>query len=172
MKIKSISISIICFGLFFITKLCSAQETEAKEAKKELEQLTNLEDISFTMPENWIYQKNPGSLPVGFTAMAADPTRPYVTVTVWDYEVDTYKELIPLFKRDLKKLGDITEITVTMSDTLINGLTVQSGKKFKWIGKNYKNNGKMRLIAVGALESIYADNWETIKVIFNSIRED
>lgn len=171
MKFKSTSIAIVCIGLFFLSNLSTAQETEKAEPKVEVEDLTNLEDIPFTMPENWTYQKNPGTLPKGFKGMAGAPPTPDVTVTVWGYEVDSYIEFAPLFKRDMKQMG-IPDVTITLNDTLINGLTVQNNRRFKWIGKYFKKDGSYRMIAIGAGENIYEDKWPIIRDIFNSIRED
>jgi len=167
MKIKLHSIAILSVLLFFITASSLGQETKEDSA-----QLSNLEDIPFTLPENWSYHKNPGSLPKAFKGMAGAPPTGEVSVTVWAYEVDSYEELVPLLKRDMISIGGIQDVTMSLGDTLINGVTIQTDKKFKWIAKHFKNNGELRLVAVGTWDHLFEEKQEVIKTIFNSIRKD
>lgn len=152
--------------------LLLAQLCMGQDEKEALDQLSNLEDIPFTLPKDWTYQKNPGNLSKGFKGIAGAPPLPEITVTVWGYEVDSFEQFVPLFKRDIKVLGGIDDVSVSLNDTLIDGLTIQNGKRFKWIGKHFKKNGELRMVAVGSAESEYEEKWETIKTIFNSINKD
>ena len=171
MKINPIYVLLVMTLLFNKVEICVGQQE--KQAKPEkLVQLDNLEDISFPLPEDWEFHRNPGTLPEGFIGFAGEMKRPDVTVTVWNYAVASYEEFVSLFKRDLQTFGNISDIRMELTDTLINGITIQNDRKFRWIGKHFRKNGKLRMIAVGSADETYDERYEFLKDIFNSIQEN
>ena len=135
----------------------------------------NLEDIPFSLPKNWVYNRitdevkktweNPES---GFVAIASDPIDSNFSVTVWEYEADTLEEVLPLFKRDLEALS--VSVDFKVENGIVHGTTRQQPMAdFKWKGKHIKNGDKITFIAVGSFAAIYEDNMEYINTIFNSI---
>ena len=130
----------------------------------------SLEDIPFQLPEKWTYLANPVQGIPAFSGIASDPSKGNVSVTVWDYPTQHLDSMIHLFRTDMRSLG--YEINLLYTDTLIHGLSITPETKFKWIGKHFMRNDKMRLIAVGAVETDYAYYEKEVARIYNTITED
>ncbi len=154
----------------------SNQLTTPSNAKDSvLVKVANLEDIPFELPKNWVYNRITDEMKKtwetpesGFVAIANDPVNVNFSVTVWEYEVDTLEELLPLFKRDMEALGTTVEYSV--ENGIIHGTTNQQPlASFRWKGKHINNKGKTIFVAVGSFADIYDDNIDYINTIFNSI---
>jgi len=150
-------------------------EEKKSSAPKDTVKTANLENIPFTMPKDWVYTrftnemkktwKSPES---GFVGIASEPSDGRLTVTVWEYEVKTIEQLLPLFKEDMEAL-DLT-VQYELKKGVVYGLTTQKHQAdFKWKARNIKQGDKQKFIAVGSYVEIYDENLQFLDTIFNSI---
>ena len=132
--------------------------------------IVGLEDIPYTMQEDWVYYKNPSPQLKSLTSLAYEPMKATITAGIWDFEAETFQALMDSLTKDVKSVGADLTYALKENDTIVATTSYSDGGNFKWIGKYYRKDQKMRLIAIGAMEQNYKANLDTIKKVYNSIQ--
>ena len=138
-------------------------------------QIVNLEEIPFELPDNWIYQKTTDDVKKaanqpnsGFEGIAYNPAKMKCVVTVWQYNVNELKDLLPLFKMDIKAMGAAVEYNVV--DNIVHGITDENLEtELLWKGKCVQRENNLVFVAVGCKTEFYKEKSSFLDNIFSSI---